>query len=90
MSERVWRVGHEYRDRGGVKFTDDELLKWLATPAGSIANSGGIRFKDPIGNVVVDAESSHDRTNPFTAEDTHEVVFGANKELSNTRVALPA
>jgi uncharacterized ParB-like nuclease family protein len=57
MTERVWRVGHEYRDRGGVKFADDELLNWLVTPAGSIANSGGIRFKDPVGNVVVDAES---------------------------------
>lgn len=54
---RIWRVGHEYRDRGGVRFEDDEILRWLNTKAGSIANSGGIRFKDPLTNAATDWES---------------------------------
>jgi hypothetical protein len=57
MTNRLWRVGHEYRDRGGIKFEDDEVLKWLATEAGTIANSGGIRFKDPISNPSIDLET---------------------------------
>jgi hypothetical protein len=47
MAGEFWRVGHEYRDKAGVKFEDDELLRWLNTDFGSISNSGGIRFKDP-------------------------------------------
>ena len=46
MKAESWRVGHMYRDRAGIKFVDDELLRWLNTSVGSIANSGGIRFKD--------------------------------------------
>ncbi|NOD62037.1 MULTISPECIES: restriction endonuclease [unclassified Ruegeria] len=57
MSEEFWRVGHQYRDKAGVKFEDDELLRWLNTSAGSIANSGGIRFKDPISGGPVDPET---------------------------------
>jgi len=57
MNEEFWRVGHEYRDKAGVKFEDDELLRWLNTTAGTIANSGGIRFKDPIENGPVDYET---------------------------------
>lgn len=57
MTERSWRVGHEYRDRGGKTFEDDEILGWLNTDAGSIANSGGIRYKDPVGNRAIDDET---------------------------------
>ena len=57
MSEQLWRVGHEYRDKAGVRFVDDELLRWLNSPAGSIANSGGIRFKDPTSNGSRDPET---------------------------------
>lgn len=57
MTEKVWRVGHEYRDRGGLSFEDDEILRWLATDAGSIANSGGIRYKDPLHSPHVDPET---------------------------------
>lgn len=57
MSEEFWRVGHQYRDKAGVKFEDDELLRWLNTSAGSIANSGGIRFKDTISGGPVDPET---------------------------------
>ena len=57
MSEEFWRAGHEYRDKAGVKFVDDELLRWLHTPAGSIANSGGIRFKDRTSNGFQDPET---------------------------------
>lgn len=55
--ERVWRIGHEYRDRGGKTFEDDEILGWLDTNAGSIANSGGIRYKDCVSNCVTDLET---------------------------------
>ncbi|WP_170441343.1 restriction endonuclease [Ruegeria arenilitoris] len=57
MSEEFWRVGHQYRDKAGVKFEEDELLRWLNTSAGSIANSGGIRFKDPVSGGPVDPET---------------------------------
>lgn len=57
MSDRAWRVGHEYRDRGGKSFADDEILGWLDTSAGSIANSGGIRYKDCTGKCVIDPET---------------------------------
>lgn len=57
MSEEFWRVGHQYRDKAGVKFEDDELLRWLNTSAGSIANSGGIRFKDAVSDGPVDPET---------------------------------
>lgn len=57
MDERIWRVGHEYRDRGGYSFENDEVLRWLHTERGTIANSGGIRYKDPILNVVTEGET---------------------------------
>jgi hypothetical protein len=57
MADEFWRVGHEYRDKAGVKFDDDELLRWLNTSAGSIANSGGIRFKDPVSGGQTDPET---------------------------------
>lgn len=57
MKNLKWRVGHEYRDRGGVKFEDDEILNWLNTSAGSIANSGGIRYKDPVSGASLDPET---------------------------------
>ena len=57
MSRNFWRVGHEYRDKAGVKFEDDELLRWLNTSVGSIANSGGIRFKDTASNSPRDPET---------------------------------
>lgn len=57
MGEEFWRVGHQYRDKAGVKFPDDELLRWLNTSAGSIANSGGIRFKDAASGGAVDLET---------------------------------
>ena len=57
MSTEFWRVGHEYRDRAGVKFDDDELLRWLNTSKGTIPNSGGIRFKDSISECPVDPET---------------------------------
>lgn len=57
MSEEFWRVGHQYRDKAGVKFEEDELLRWLNTSAGSIANSGGIRFKDRVSGGPVDPET---------------------------------
>lgn len=57
MGEEFWRVGHQHRDKAGVKFEDDELLRWLNTSAGSIANSGGIRFKDPASGGSVDPET---------------------------------
>ncbi|MDU8945995.1 restriction endonuclease [Ovoidimarina sediminis] len=57
MSEEFWRVGHQYRDKAGVKFEEDELLRWLNTTAGSISNSGGIRFKDPVSGGPVDPET---------------------------------
>lgn len=57
MSEEFWRVGHQYRDKAGVKFEEDELLRWLNTSAGSIANSGGIRFKDSVSGGSSDPET---------------------------------
>lgn len=57
MTDRSWRVGHEYRDRGGSRYEDDEILHWLNTDAGAIANSGGIRYKDPLSNPSLDGES---------------------------------
>lgn len=57
MGGEFWRVGHLYRDRAGVKYEDDEFLRWLNTTAGSIANSGGIRFKDPASGGPVDPET---------------------------------
>ena len=57
MSGEFWRVGHQFRDKAGVKFEGDELLRWLNTSAGSIANSGGIRFKEPVSGGPVDAET---------------------------------
>ena len=57
MSEELWRVGHEFRDKAGIRFEDDELLRWLNTSAGSISNSGGIRFKDPVSGGPVDPET---------------------------------
>lgn len=57
MEGRVWRVGHEYRDTGGIKFDNDEFLKWLNSPAGSISNAGGIRFKDNINHPPTDPET---------------------------------
>ena len=35
MNTEFWRVGHEYRDRAGIKFDDDELLRWLNTSKGT-------------------------------------------------------
>ena len=58
MSEEFWRVGHQYRDKAGVKFKEDELLRWLNTSAGTIANSGGIRFKDSVSQGPYDPETS--------------------------------
>ena len=57
MNTESWRVGHQYRDRAGVKFVDDELLRWLKTSAGTIANSGGIRFKDRVASGPKDSET---------------------------------
>lgn len=57
MTKRVFRVGHEYRDKGGLSFENDEVLRWLNTEAGSIANSGGIRYKDSASSPPVDEES---------------------------------
>ena len=56
MIRRVFRVGHEYRDRVG--YPDDELIAWLTTEAGSISNGGGVRFKDPMDNRQIDEETS--------------------------------
>lgn len=55
MTARVFRVGHEYRDR--ASYPDDELIAWLTTNAGSISNAGGIRFKDNNSSAVVDSET---------------------------------
>ncbi len=57
MSAEFWQVGHEYRDKAGVKFADDELLRWLNTSAGSIRNTGGIRFKDSVTTRLKDPET---------------------------------
>lgn len=57
MAERIWRVGQAYRDKGGLSFEDDEILRWLNTEAGSIPNSGGIRFKDNVVSAPIDNES---------------------------------
>ena len=57
MSGEFWRVGHTYRDKAGIKFEDDELLRWLNTEAGSIANSGGVRLKDATTNTPCDPET---------------------------------
>lgn len=57
MTNRIWRVGHEYRDRGGYSFDNDEVLRWLHTERGTIANSGGIRYKDAIAPVTTDGET---------------------------------
>jgi len=54
---RTWRVGHLYRDRGRKTATDDELLHWLASGGTTIANMGGIRFRDFRNLKLVDAES---------------------------------
>jgi hypothetical protein len=53
MRERVWRVGHEYRDRAG--YPDDEFISWLATDAGSISNGGGICYRDRHSGIQIDA-----------------------------------
>jgi hypothetical protein len=57
MPIETWQVGHDYRDKAGVNFEDDELLRWLNTEAGSIANSGGIRYKDPLSGGPKDPET---------------------------------
>jgi hypothetical protein len=58
MTDRLWRIGPEYRDRGGKSFVDDEILRWLDTGvAGSIQNSSGIRYKDCVSNCVKDPET---------------------------------
>lgn len=55
MSERVWRVGYEYRDRVG--HADDEFVSWLQTAAGSIPNGGGIRCRDRQHDPDIDPET---------------------------------
>ena len=38
--------------------------------------------------LVVDSQAVHDGTNTLTAKDSHQIIFGTNKELSNTWVSL--
>ena len=57
MDGEFWRVGHDYRDTASIKDPADEFLHWLNTTAGSISNSGGIRFKDPVVGGAVDPET---------------------------------
>ena len=48
MTGAFWRVGHEYREKAGEKLEDDELLRWLKTDFGLIANlSNRLAYKFP-------------------------------------------
>lgn len=55
MTNRVFRVGHDYRDRAG--YPDDEVLAWLTTGSGTISNAAGIRFKDQTIKPTTDDET---------------------------------
>ena len=43
MEDRVYRLGREYKDRGGIKFPEDQFLRWINLEGSGIGNSGGIR-----------------------------------------------
>lgn len=55
--DHVYRVGQVYRDRAGVKFDDDEFLRWFNYEK-TIANAGGVRWRDFL---------RHDLLSPGTA-----------------------
>src|SRR5262249_10826631 len=55
--DTFWNVGAVYRDRGGWKAQDDQFLKYLRTDTGTIANSGGIRFRDYASAKILDPET---------------------------------
>jgi hypothetical protein len=56
--DNTWSVGAVYRDRGGWKAEDDQFLKYLRTDLATIANSGGIRFRDYESRNIIDPETS--------------------------------
>jgi hypothetical protein len=56
MMSHSYRVGNVYRDRAGVKFEDDELLRWLHHER-TIANTGGVRWRDFLNTDLTDSRS---------------------------------
>ncbi len=40
---KVFRIGHAYKDRGGVTKDGDEFLAWVNIPGSGMLNSPGIR-----------------------------------------------
>ena len=54
MTERIYRLGRVYRDRGGIKFPEDQFLRWMNIEGSGIGNSGGIRPLRYLDSVVSD------------------------------------
>jgi hypothetical protein len=54
--DHSYTVGEIYRDRAGIKFEDDEFLRWL-NQGKTIANSGGVRWRDFLTLSLVDPET---------------------------------
>jgi hypothetical protein len=46
MTDRIFRLGRDYRDTGGATHPDDEFLAWINLDGRGMRNSGGIR---PLG-----------------------------------------
>jgi len=55
--DHVYKCGQVYRDRAGVKFEDDEFLRWLHHER-SIANAGGVRWRDFLTLDLVDPHTT--------------------------------
>jgi len=43
MVEKTYRLGRDYRDKAGIKFSDDQFLRWINLDGSGMRNSGGIR-----------------------------------------------
>lgn len=43
MTQRRYRLGETYRDKGASSDTEDQFLRWINLPKSGIRNSGGIR-----------------------------------------------
>ena len=52
-----WRVGQVYRDTAGWKREEDEFLRWLRSGDKTLANTGGVRYRDFTAGKVRDPET---------------------------------
>ena len=57
MSDQTWRVAHLYRDTAGWKEESDEFLRVLRSGDSTIANAGGVRFRDYLNLDLRDPET---------------------------------